>query len=126
MYLIWDGPVNYAVGIIIEGIPVLTNLGNLAKACCFLLGLTYALNLEHKHSYTGGSLKLVQRNGTTQPIGEGTWPVLLTALVRDLDSELLYLDVQGISNHGSTVDDLNTIRQFLTDDDDALHFVLAI
>ncbi|KAG1958006.1 hypothetical protein F2P79_006421 [Pimephales promelas] len=36
-----------AVGIIIEGIPVLTNLGNLAKACCFLLGLTYALNLEY-------------------------------------------------------------------------------
>ncbi|KAJ8007685.1 hypothetical protein DPEC_G00096730 [Dallia pectoralis] len=36
-----------AVGIIIEGIPVLTNLGNLAKACCFLLVLTYALNLEY-------------------------------------------------------------------------------
>jgi len=34
-----------AVGIIIEGIPGLTNLGNLAKACCFLLGLRYALNL---------------------------------------------------------------------------------
>ncbi|XP_061878094.1 uncharacterized protein LOC133630500 [Entelurus aequoreus] len=36
-----------AVGIIIEGVPVLTHLGNLAKACCLLLGLTYALNLEY-------------------------------------------------------------------------------
>ncbi|XP_038595519.1 uncharacterized protein LOC119919115 isoform X2 [Micropterus salmoides] len=36
-----------AVAIIIEGIPVLTNLGNVAKACCFLVGLTYALNLEY-------------------------------------------------------------------------------
>ncbi|KAG5275281.1 hypothetical protein AALO_G00145660 [Alosa alosa] len=32
-----------AVRIIIEGIPVVTHLGNLAKACCLLLGLTYAL-----------------------------------------------------------------------------------
>nr|XP_061821979.1 class I histocompatibility antigen, F10 alpha chain-like [Nerophis lumbriciformis] len=29
-----------AVGIIIEGVPVLTHLGNLAKACCLPLGLT--------------------------------------------------------------------------------------
>ncbi|XP_041835912.1 uncharacterized protein LOC121636456 [Melanotaenia boesemani] len=36
-----------AVGIIIEGIPVLTNVGNLAKACCLLLGVTYALNLQY-------------------------------------------------------------------------------
>ncbi|KAK7166768.1 hypothetical protein R3I93_006516 [Phoxinus phoxinus] len=36
-----------AVGIILEGIPVLSNLGNLARACCLLLGLTYALNLEY-------------------------------------------------------------------------------
>ena len=36
-----------AVGIVIEGIPVLTHLGNLAKACCLLLGLTYALNLDY-------------------------------------------------------------------------------
>ncbi|XP_061905561.1 uncharacterized protein LOC133651599 [Entelurus aequoreus] len=36
-----------AVGIIIEGVPVLTHLGNLAKACCLLLGLTYELNLEY-------------------------------------------------------------------------------
>ncbi|XP_072769552.1 uncharacterized protein [Nerophis lumbriciformis] len=36
-----------AVGIIIEGVPVLTHLGNLAKACCLPLGLTYALNLEY-------------------------------------------------------------------------------
>ncbi|KAL1005692.1 hypothetical protein UPYG_G00062440 [Umbra pygmaea] len=35
------------VGVIIEGKPVLTHLGNLAKACCLLLGLTYALNLEY-------------------------------------------------------------------------------
>ncbi|XP_061897283.1 uncharacterized protein LOC133646183 [Entelurus aequoreus] len=36
-----------AVGIIIEGVPVLTHLGNLAKVCRLLLGLTYALNLEY-------------------------------------------------------------------------------
>ncbi|XP_067239633.1 uncharacterized protein [Chanodichthys erythropterus] len=36
-----------AVGIIIEGIPVLTDLGNLARACCLLLGMTYALNLQY-------------------------------------------------------------------------------
>ncbi|XP_054589562.1 uncharacterized protein [Nothobranchius furzeri] len=36
-----------AVGIIIEGVPVLTNLGSLAKACSMLLGLTYALNLQY-------------------------------------------------------------------------------
>lgn len=32
-----------AVGIIIEGIPVLTSIGGLAKTCCLLLGVTYAL-----------------------------------------------------------------------------------
>ncbi len=36
-----------AIGIIIEGVPVLPHFGNLAKACCLLLGLTYALNLEY-------------------------------------------------------------------------------
>lgn len=36
-----------AVGIVIEGVPVLTHVGNLARACCLLLGLTYALNLEY-------------------------------------------------------------------------------
>lgn len=36
-----------AVGIIIEGIPVLTDVDNVARACCLLLGLTYALNLEY-------------------------------------------------------------------------------
>ncbi|XP_051772154.1 uncharacterized protein LOC127524567 isoform X1 [Ctenopharyngodon idella] len=36
-----------AVGVIIEGIPVLTDLGNLARACCLLLGMTYALNLQY-------------------------------------------------------------------------------
>lgn len=36
-----------AVGIILEGIPVLTDFGHLARVCCLLLGLTYALNLQY-------------------------------------------------------------------------------
>ncbi|KAL3064895.1 hypothetical protein OYC64_001010 [Pagothenia borchgrevinki] len=36
-----------AVGIIIEGMPVLADMGNVARACCLLLGLTYALNLQY-------------------------------------------------------------------------------
>ncbi|XP_069581897.1 uncharacterized protein [Brachyistius frenatus] len=36
-----------AVGIIIDGSPVLTGLDNLSRACCLLLGLTYALNLDY-------------------------------------------------------------------------------
>ncbi|KAG5848607.1 hypothetical protein ANANG_G00100310 [Anguilla anguilla] len=36
-----------AVGIIIEEISVLTDLGNPARACCLLLGVTYALNLQY-------------------------------------------------------------------------------
>ncbi|XP_034062296.1 uncharacterized protein LOC117540016 isoform X1 [Gymnodraco acuticeps] len=36
-----------AVGIIIDGTPVMTDLDNLPKACCLLLGLTYALNLDY-------------------------------------------------------------------------------
>ncbi|XP_049455374.1 uncharacterized protein LOC125902801 isoform X1 [Epinephelus fuscoguttatus] len=36
-----------AVGIIIDGTPVLTGLDNMSKACCLLLGLTYALNLDY-------------------------------------------------------------------------------
>ncbi|XP_035525943.1 uncharacterized protein LOC118338089 [Morone saxatilis] len=36
-----------AVGIIIDGTPVLTGLENMSRACCLLLGLTYALNLDY-------------------------------------------------------------------------------
>lgn len=35
------------VGIIIEGSIVLNNLGDLSRACCYLLGLTYALDLKY-------------------------------------------------------------------------------
>ncbi|KAM6920120.1 uncharacterized protein PEZ65_012164 [Lycodopsis pacificus] len=36
-----------AVGIIINGTPVLTGLDSMSRACCLLLGLTYALNLDY-------------------------------------------------------------------------------
>lgn len=36
-----------AAGIVIEGVPVLTDLDNLPRACCLLLGMTYALNLQY-------------------------------------------------------------------------------
>lgn len=36
-----------AAGVIVEGIPVLSGLGNLARACSLLLGLTYALDLQY-------------------------------------------------------------------------------
>lgn len=35
------------VGIIIEGVQVMTGLGNVARASSILLGLTYALNLSY-------------------------------------------------------------------------------
>ncbi|CAI5669568.1 unnamed protein product [Oreochromis niloticus] len=35
------------VGIVIEGVTVLGKLGNLSKACCYLLGLCYALDLKY-------------------------------------------------------------------------------
>lgn len=35
------------VGIVIEGVTVLRSLGDLSRACCYLLGLTYALDLSY-------------------------------------------------------------------------------
>uniref|UniRef100_A0AAY5L9S5 Uncharacterized protein n=1 Tax=Esox lucius TaxID=8010 RepID=A0AAY5L9S5_ESOLU len=35
------------VGIVIEGSTVLNHLGDLSRACCYLLGLTYALDLKY-------------------------------------------------------------------------------
>ncbi|KAK2864645.1 hypothetical protein Q7C36_003799 [Tachysurus vachellii] len=40
-----NGPKN--IGIVIEGIKVITGLGDIARACSVLLGLTYALNLDY-------------------------------------------------------------------------------
>lgn len=40
-----DGSVN--VGIVIEGSNVLSSLGDVSRACCYLLGLTYALYLSY-------------------------------------------------------------------------------
>lgn len=49
-----------AAGVIIEGVPVLTGLGNLAKACSLLFGLTYALNLQYP-SKLAKSFEVFQR-----------------------------------------------------------------
>uniref|UniRef100_A0A3P9BEN2 Uncharacterized protein n=1 Tax=Maylandia zebra TaxID=106582 RepID=A0A3P9BEN2_9CICH len=39
------------VGIVIEGVTVLGKLGNLSKACCYLLGLCYALDLKYPKNF---------------------------------------------------------------------------
>lgn len=35
------------IGVVIEGMEVIKGLGDIARACCLLLGLTYALNLDY-------------------------------------------------------------------------------
>ena len=35
------------LGIVIEDVPVVTNVENLTKACILLIGLTYAINLAY-------------------------------------------------------------------------------
>lgn len=40
-----DSPKN--IGIVIEAVEVITGLGDIARACSVLLGLTYALNLSY-------------------------------------------------------------------------------
>ncbi|CAL8258798.1 unnamed protein product [Arctogadus glacialis] len=40
-----DGSVD--VGIVIEGNTVLRSLGDLSRACCYLFGLTYVLDLRY-------------------------------------------------------------------------------
>lgn len=49
-----------AARVIIEGIPVLSGLGNLARACSLLLGLTYAVDLQYP-SKLGKSFEVFQR-----------------------------------------------------------------
>ena len=35
------------IGIVIEGVQVVTDVGSIARACSILLGLTYVLNLDY-------------------------------------------------------------------------------
>lgn len=44
-----NGPIR-DVGIIIEGSIVLNHLGDVSRACCYLLGLTYALDLKYPNT----------------------------------------------------------------------------
>ncbi|XP_057182997.1 uncharacterized protein LOC130549715 [Triplophysa rosa] len=39
------------VGVVIEGITVLKNLDHLSRACCYLLGLTYSLDLRYPKTH---------------------------------------------------------------------------
>ncbi|KAL0969925.1 hypothetical protein UPYG_G00234620 [Umbra pygmaea] len=42
-----DNDCTEEIGIVLEGVQVITGLGNMAQACALLLGMTYALNLSY-------------------------------------------------------------------------------
>jgi len=46
VYLVKKDDVN-DVGIVIEGSTVLSHLGDLSRACCYLVALTYAFDLKY-------------------------------------------------------------------------------
>lgn len=53
MYIyIYQNNGNPDIGIVIAGVRVLCALGDLAQAFCFLLGMTYALDLQYSLKFT--------------------------------------------------------------------------